>query len=83
MLKKISQFFSFLKERLGEKGQGMVEYALILAAVALIAVVAIWGTGKGGTDKDLQTAVTGAFTKAATAVDNAQNRPTQNSTEEQ
>ncbi len=75
MLKKISNLFSFLKERLGEKGQGMVEYALILAAVAIIAVVAIWGSGTGGTGSSgtsLKEAVTSAFTRAATAVENAQ-----------
>lgn len=73
MLKKISHFFSFLKERLGEKGQGMVEYALILAAVAIIAVVAIWGGGTGGDkNNNLKSAVTSAFTRAATEVTNAQ-----------
>lgn len=72
MLKKISRFFSFLKERLGEKGQGMVEYALILAAVAIIAVVAIWGGGTGEQGTSLKNAVTSAFTNAATEVQKAQ-----------
>lgn len=76
MFKKISHLFSFLKERLGEKGQGMVEYALILAAVAIIAVVAIWGsgTGTGGSsgNTSLKEAVTSAFTRAASAVVDAQ-----------
>ena len=73
MLKKISNLFSFLKERLDEKGQGMVEYALILAAVAIIAVVAIWGSGTGSSGKtSLKEAVTSAFTRAATEVQNAQ-----------
>lgn len=76
MLKTISNLFSSLKERLGEKGQGMVEYALILAAVAIIAVVAIWGGSKGDGKNSLKSAVTGAFEKAATEVTNAQTDPT-------
>ena len=76
MIKKISNFLTSLQERLGEKGQGMVEYALILAAVAIIAVAAIWGVGKGSNgNTSLQTAVTSAFTKAATEVTNAQTAP--------
>ena len=76
MLKKISNLFSFLKERLDEKGQGMVEYALILAAVAIIAVAAIWGVGTGADQtNNLKKAVTGAFSKAATEVTNAQKDP--------
>lgn len=76
MLLKISTLLAKLRAKLDEKGQGMVEYALILAAVALIAVVAIWGGGKEEGDKstDLQTAVTNAFNKAATEVDKAQNK---------
>lgn len=76
MLLKISALLAKIREKLDEKGQGMVEYALILAAVALIAVVAIWGVGKGDEDEstDLQTAVTNAFNKAATEVEKAQNK---------
>lgn len=73
MIKKISNFLTSLQERLGEKGQGMVEYALILAAVAIIAVAAIWGVGTGADQtNNLKKAVTGAFSKAATEVTNAQ-----------
>ncbi len=76
MLLKISTLLAKLRAKLDEKGQGMVEYALILAAVAIIAVVAIWGVGKkqGDTSTDLQTAVTNAFNKAASEVDKAQNK---------
>ena len=74
MLNKIYSLLVGFRKKLGEKGQGMVEYALILAAVAIIAVVAIWGTDKVGTDKDLKSAVTGAFTKAATKIDTAQDK---------
>lgn len=74
MLLKISSLLAKIREKLDEKGQGMVEYALILAAVAIIAVVAIWGVGKKSGDTDLQTAVTNAFNKAASEVDKAQNK---------
>ena len=73
-MKKFFNLLNFFKEKLGEKGQGMVEYALILAAVAIIAVVAIWGTGKTDGSTDLKTAVTNAFTKAASAVEDAQTK---------
>ena len=56
---------NYLKVRyLGEKGQGMVEYALILAfVVAVAAVVFVQGTGSG-----LGAAINGIVTKVTTAV---------------
>lgn len=73
MLLKISALLAKLRAKLDEKGQGMVEYALILAAVAIIAVVAIWGGGTGAkTGKDLKSAVTSAFETAADKVTTAQ-----------
>ena len=74
MLKKIRKWTSALRENLNEKGQGMVEYALILAAVAIIAVVAIWGVGRTGGGNSLETAVTSAFDKAASDITTAQNK---------
>lgn len=51
----MKEIIKYLKARyLSEKAQGIVEYALILAFVAAVAV----GIGSG---KDLQTKVTGAF----------------------
>ena len=47
-----------------EKGQGMVEYALIIAFVAAIAIWALSGDGLGG-------AVTGAFDNASEMIDSA------------
>lgn len=71
MLKQICTLMDKLCKKLGEKGQGMVEYALILAAVAIIAVFAIWGAGneKG---KSLKESVGNAFSTAAEKIDDAQ-----------
>ncbi len=61
MFKKIQKLIDKLKA--SEKGQGMVEYALIIAFVAAIAIVALNGKMKD--------AVTGAFGKASTNVNQA------------
>lgn len=53
------------KLKASEKGQGMVEYALIIAFVAAIAIVAL-NNGLGDSIKN-------AFTGAAGAVSNASN----------
>lgn len=57
--------------KLNEKGQGMVEYAIILAVVAVVAF-AVFGTG--GTDKGLGKTLQDAFNKA----DEQINRTTNN-----
>ena len=62
-----------LSAKLNEKGQGLTEYAIILAAVAVIAFVALYGSGtdgKGG----LKEAVTNLFTTATTKVNAANNQ---------
>ena len=51
---------------LSEKGQGMVEYAMIIAAVAIIAVIVLW-TG----ENNLSDSVQNAFGKASTEINNA------------
>ena len=55
-----------LKKHYGnEKGQGLVEYALLLAFIAAI-VVAVVGTNSG-----LETAITGVFTRISAALTGA------------
>lgn len=55
-----------LQEKLSEKGQGMTEYAIILAVVAVVAVAVFMGdNGSGGT---LGNAITGAYNQAGNAV---------------
>ena len=55
-----------LQEKLSEKGQGMTEYAIILAVVAVVAVAVFMGEGgKGGT---LGNAITGAYDQAGSAI---------------
>ena len=44
--------------KMSEKGQGIVEYALIIAAVAIIAVIVLRG------DNGLEGSIKGAFTTA-------------------
>ena len=61
MLKYIDKLIAKLKK--SEKGQGMVEYALIIAFVAAIAIVAL--------NNGLGTAVKNAFTQASDAVTSA------------
>lgn len=59
----IYKFIDKVKSTLSQKGQGMIEYALIIAFVAAIAAVAL--------NKDLNTAVTNAFGKATEQLNNA------------
>ena len=61
MIQYINKLIKKLKA--SEKGQGMVEYALIIAFVAAIAIVALNGT--------LKDAVTGAFEQASSLVTSA------------
>ena len=61
MFKYINKLIKKLKA--SEKGQGMVEYALIIAFVAAIAIVAL--------NNGLGQAITNAFTGATSAVNSA------------
>lgn len=59
-----------LQEKLSEKGQGMTEYAIILAVVAVVAVAVFMGNdGSGGT---LGNAITGAYNQAGNAINQIQ-----------
>lgn len=58
---------------LGEKGQGMTEYALVLAAVAIIAAAVLF-TSYGEGNKSLQDTIAGAFTTASDKIDEAQKK---------
>lgn len=61
MFKYIQKLIDKVKK--SEKGQGMVEYALIIAFVAAIAIFVLNGK--------LGTAIGGAFDKASSAVNSA------------
>ena len=61
MLQYINKLVKKLKK--SDKGQGMVEYALIIAFVAAIAIVAL--------NNGLGTAVKNAFTSASSLVESA------------
>ena len=67
MFKMIYKITDKLREKLSEKGQGMVEYALVLAAVALIAGFVLVSDGTNG----LKKSISGAFGNASTQINNA------------
>ena len=68
MCKWIEELQKKIQEKLSEKGQGMTEYAIILAVVAVVAVAVFMGNnGQGGA---LGTAINGAYDQASNAVSN-------------
>ena len=71
---KIKEKVGALSDKLSEKGQGLTEYAIILAAVAIIAVVALYtGSGNNG---GLKNAVETAFGNATSAINEANTNTT-------
>ena len=62
MLKRISAFRMICS---GQRGQGLVEYALLLAFVVAVAVAVTSGT------TGLEAAITGVFSRVATALGGA------------
>lgn len=72
MIKFIRNLTDKIREKLSDKkGQGMVEYALVLAAVAVIALYVLMGTDNN--NSGLKTAVSDAFSNAASKITDAQN----------
>ena len=63
MLQRIEKFF----RRDSQKGQGIVEYALILAFVAAIAAYVFTSSGQGS----IKDSITGLFDKAKTDIGSA------------
>ncbi len=70
MIKFMDKLIKKLKS--SEKGQGMVEYALIIAFVAAIAIFA-FNQGLGGAIRDAFTQATTNVTDAKTAATDKQN----------
>lgn len=68
MFKFIYDLKAKLQEKLSEKGQGMTEYAIILAVVAVVAVAVFYG----GDDKNagLQGTISNAYGRANNAIEN-------------
>ncbi len=75
MFKWIYEITDTLKAKLSEKGQGMVEYAIVLAVVAAIAAAVLWTSSGDGKDDSLQATVAGAYANAKDKINDAQNKP--------
>lgn len=72
MFKWIYELKAKLQEKLSEKGQGMTEYAIILAVVAVVAVAVFYG-GSSEEDTGLKGTISGAYGKATDAVNKVGN----------
>ena len=66
MFKWIYELKAKLQEKLSEKGQGMTEYAIILAVVAIVAVAVFYGNGDES--KGLEGTITKAYDQANTQI---------------
>lgn len=71
MFKYIYAFIDKIKSKLSQKGQGMVEYALIIAFVAAIAAMAL--NSSGGLGEKIRDAFDTAGSQIQTQIDNAGN----------
>lgn len=69
---KLKEKVATLSDKMSEKGQGMVEYAVVLAAVAIIAAVVLYTNNGNG----LQDAISKAFSNASTKITEAQKSTT-------
>ncbi|MBQ7705755.1 MAG: hypothetical protein IJT73_10085 [Selenomonadaceae bacterium] len=63
MFKWIYELQKKIQEKISEKGQGMTEYAIILAVVAVVAVAVFYGSGDGSSGK-LGATISNAYDKA-------------------
>lgn len=68
MLKFIYDLKAKLQEKLSQKGQGMTEYAIILAVVAVVAVAVFYGGDKN--EAGLKGTISGAYSKTNSAINN-------------
>ena len=76
VFKWIYELKAKLQEKLSEKGQGMTEYAIILAVVAVVAVAVFYG-GNGENDKGgLNGTISKAYNTANDAIDAVSNKAT-------
>ncbi len=74
MYKWMKELKEKLQKGLSEKGQGMVEYGIVLAVVATIAGVVLWaGSSEGEKEQSLKGSVANAYTNAANKITAAQN----------
>jgi len=71
MFKWIYELKAKLQEKLSEKGQGMTEYAIILAVVAIVAVAVFYGGADG--QKGLQKTVGDAYNTATNQINKINN----------
>lgn len=67
MFKWIYELKAKLQEKLSEKGQGMTEYAIILAVVAAVAVAVFYGSSDEG--GGLEGTISKAYNKANEKID--------------
>ena len=67
MIKFVEDLKAKLQEKLSEKGQGMTEYAIILAVVAVVAVAVFMG-GNDPAKGTLGNAIGGAYSQAGNAI---------------
>jgi Flp pilus assembly pilin Flp len=67
LFKFIEELKAKLQEKISEKGQGMTEYAIILAVVAVVAVAVFMG-GDDPAKGTLGNAIGGAYSQAGAAI---------------
>lgn len=74
MFKWIYELKAKLQEKLSEKGQGMTEYAIILAVVAVVAVAVFYGSSGDSEGNGQKTGLQGTIGNAYDTANNAINK---------